>query len=188
MTLPADVSWSANPGASAWQLDLAASGASGVPLQSYRVEAPEQVFTDLDEACYSLTVRAVDSDGFKGFDAERPLCIVARLSPVSELTLASVDPEAGSHRLRWSPVDRANRYRVEIAADAAFASLLDTRETRATELAITRPPVESFHVRVIALDTAGNESPVVASRSYRPPEDKLWGLIVLSVIYLLALI
>jgi hypothetical protein len=188
VTLPASIAWNANPDAVSWQLDLATTGASGALLQSYQTRAPEHVFEDLGQGCYALTVRAVDADGFKGLDRKTPLCIVPRLAAVSELSVVTDDPQDGIREIYWSPVEKAKRYRVEIASDASFATLLDTQETSATELAITRPADEAFHVRVIALDAAGNESPTGATASFDPPEDVPWGLVVLAVVYLLALL
>lgn len=188
VALPASIEWNAHPDAASWQLDLAATGPSGALLQSHDTSAPVYIFKDLDEGCYKLTVRAIDAAGFKGFDTQAPLCIVPRPAPVTELTLVSNDPEVDVLRVQWTAVERAQGYRVEVATDAAFNNLLETQASATTEITISRPVSETHYVRVIALDAAGNESPPGASLSVSPPEEVPWGLIVLSVIYLLALL
>lgn len=79
--LPLTVHWSADPGAVAWLLDVHAANASGELLASHRTQQASFEFVALQQGCYHLVVRAIDQEGFNGFNGELPLCV---LPPVEE--------------------------------------------------------------------------------------------------------
>lgn len=73
--LPVSVRWAGDPQAVAWQLDVYAAGEHGTLLYSERPTDPVLVLESLDEGCYRVVARAIDSEGFNGLEQELPVCV-----------------------------------------------------------------------------------------------------------------
>lgn len=82
--LPVTITWSTQPDAIAWQVDLISTDSSEELLQSVHSTSPQLTFSSLDEGCYIVAVRATDNAGFNGLDATQSLCIVPPPPPPIE--------------------------------------------------------------------------------------------------------
>lgn len=187
LNLPVTIAWDSNPDAKSWLLDLVEDGPSGSLLESYSTDNPIHTFDTLAEGCYKLEIRAIDKDGFNGFNSMTPLCIVPQLPAVS---LSGISWSAtGDHAsFSWPAVTGAQKYRVEIASDVGFTNIIDTQVTGNTEIVLARSSETAFSIRVIAIDAAGNESPASTSRDFKPKMGLPWQPFAMAFIVLLTLL
>ncbi|HYV49008.1 MAG TPA: hypothetical protein VFA20_29310 [Myxococcaceae bacterium] len=66
--------------------------------------------------------------------------------------------------LRWEPVEGASGYRVQIARDPAFRSVVETREVDRTEYAFAAREATGYSWRIATRDTAGRLGPYSTGR------------------------
>ena len=120
--LPVAFAVGAVAGAAAWHGEIAADAEFTRILLEKTSDTPRLVFADLPDGDYVLRVRAVDALGLQGRDAQHAFVVAAR--PFPPLPLApgqgGVVREA-QPPLRWAQVEGIGTYRIELAADAAFA-------------------------------------------------------------------
>ena len=97
------------------------------------------------------SVRAIDEAGLEGFDAEHAFTLRARPEPPKAL-----DPERGT--LAWSPAAEAARYRLQIAPQAGFTTLLADRQTTALA-ADPGLPAGRYQWRIASLRANSEQGP-----------------------------
>lgn len=169
------IEWSADPSAASWLIDVLESGDSAALLNSYSSGQPSYTLQSLNEGCYQLRVRAVDTDGFNGLNAETQLCVIPRLAVATGLSKISLDKATKKLQMQWPPVDGAQQYRVEIATDELFNTVVDTKITDRPDIDLTGLDATTFYARVVAVDEAGNMSPASESQKYQPEKPFPWG-------------
>ncbi len=81
-------------------------------------------FSGLPDGAYWLRVRAIDDAGLEGFDASQAFELRARPEPPVALM-------PGSGSLAWQPAAEANGYRLQLARDRAFTTLVAEHDTDA---------------------------------------------------------
>ena len=165
--LPIDIHWRADPGAVSWHVDLQHEGQLHT---SYAVEDPQTTLSGLEEACYRLVVRAVDAEGFNGFESELPVCLVSRLPAPIDIVVSKSVESMQSYSVAWSSVPAAREYRVEVAKDSSFGTLYTSQMVTGPAADIIVPNLERFSVRVIALDEYSNDGESSAVVNYIKPD------------------
>ena len=125
-------------------------------------------FSDLPDGKYYLKVRAKDNQGLEGYDATHEFNLNARpfapklVAPVQATTVSEANPE-----LTWTKIEQANEYLLELARDADFKQLLDSRRVRNTAYKIVRnlEPGQYFW-RLASIDGATDQGPFAAASSF----------------------
>jgi hypothetical protein len=100
---------------------------AGASMSNVLAEAlstkPESKFADLPDGDYTMRVRGIDARGLEGRDADFAFRLKARPEPPF-----AISPVGGAKRrgesapLVWAENTEATRYRIQIAADASFAT------------------------------------------------------------------
>lgn len=155
-TVPVAISWQNNPEAVSWQLDIMSENGQDL-VSFFRPASSNFVINDLAEGCYRAVVRGVDQKGFNGLDGGIPLCVVPALAAPQNASVASGEDKT-EYRIQWDEVAGANAYRVEVASDASFQTVLTTETVSANTVSVTPAGESNFAVRVVALDSHGNSS------------------------------
>lgn len=113
------------PGASGYQVQLARDAGMAEVLRSGTFPTPQVRLPAMDDGSYHLAVRALDAQGIPGLIAQRPIAIKAHPVP----PLYSAPPVDGilsrtQGQLACTQVSGVARYRIQVAADAGFATPL----------------------------------------------------------------
>lgn len=91
-------------------------------------------FGDIPDGQYALKVRARDGNGLEGYDAKHTFVLDARPFPQQSIFPAESQVlREATPTLRWSQVDAANRYLIELAKDAEFKQVWQSQQVAATE-------------------------------------------------------
>ena len=170
-----NIEWSMDRSAAHWVLDVLASGESAALLNSYSTDAPSYMLQSLEEGCYQLRVRAVDVDGFNGLNSETAICVVPRLAAVTGVSEILMDESTNQLIMRWLPVEGAQQYRVEIANDESFKTIVNAHIANSPSVNLEGLATTAFYARVVAIDEAGNEAPESDSQKYQPEKPFPWG-------------
>ena len=125
-------------------------------------------FNDLPDGKYYLKVRAKDKLGLEGYDATHEFYLNARpfapkvTTPVQAAIVREANPE-----LTWTKIEQANEYLLELARDADFKQLLDSRRVPNTAYKIERnlEPGQYFW-RLASIDGATDQGPFAAASSF----------------------
>ncbi len=113
------------PGVEAWRAQVASDrGFQNVFAEGFARSADLRL-SGIPDGEYWLRVRGVDSAGLEGLDAYHRFRLKARPEPPFP---AAPAPDAkltvGAVEFRWSQPEGANRYRIQVARDADFASVI----------------------------------------------------------------
>jgi hypothetical protein len=133
--------------------------------------------TQLDVAApvdgpYWLRVRAIDSHGLEGLDATK--AVKQHRLPAAP----ALDSPAAGERvigpavlLRWTSIDAAAGYRIEVARDMAFTDLLTQADVPGADLTLRDVPVGHYFWRVASRSHEGELGDWSPSRdlAVRPP-------------------
>lgn len=133
----------------------------------------------LEPGKYQWRVRGVEADGQAGAWSERSVVLLPPLPPGD----LKVDAKAAPVTVTWQ--GKAPRYRVEVAADAAFARILASLEVGETRAELKGIEPGNYAVRVIALGAEGTASPPSAPANFTVEPAKPWWLLVLPFILVL---
>ncbi len=129
-------------------------------------------FSDLPDGKYYLKVRAKDKQGLEGYDATHEFNLSARpfapevVAPTQAATVREANPE-----LTWTKIEHVNEYLLELARDADFKQLLDSRRVPDTVYKIERnlEPGQYFW-RLASIDSATDkvqdQGPYTAASSF----------------------
>lgn len=154
--LPAVVQWQAHPAAVSWQLDLRLGEEGGELAATYALTEPEIALTGLSEACYRLVLRGVDAAGFNGLESQLPVCVVASLPAPTDISIDRFEDTPARYQVAWSAVAGASQYRLEVATDEGFGTVISSQEVTQLRAEITPGDVDRFSVRVSAIDEYAN--------------------------------
>lgn len=108
-------------------------------------------FSGLPDGAYWLRVRAIDDAGLEGFDANQTFALRARPEP-------PVVVAPGSGTLAWLPAAEAAGYRLQLARDTAFTTLVAERDTDALSIDPALPAGE-YQWRIASRRTNGERGP-----------------------------
>lgn len=132
---------------------------------------------DLPDGDYFVRVRGIDALGLEGLSSLAPLTLDTRPQPPVQLKpLPDQVFRAESPVLQWSASSEAAAYRLEIAADAAFSTLLMDKRTENTDFDTAALSENAdYFWRLTSISTDGESGPAGVTRRYqiRPLPPKL---------------
>ena len=154
--VPVAFSMSAQDGAVAWLGKISNEPQFNTILDEQLSQGSNLSFSDLPDGKYYLKVRAKDKQGLEGYDATHEFNLNARpfapkvAAPAQAATVREANPE-----LTWTKIEQANEYLLELARDADFKQLLDSRRVPNTTYKIERnlEPGQYFW-RLASVDSA----------------------------------
>jgi hypothetical protein len=160
-------------GAARYRGQLAGDARFDRVLAELTSATPELRFSGLPDGDYVLRVRAIDSLGLEGRDADHPFRLKAR--PEAPLP-AAPPPRAVSVGSKadfsWTANAEADRYRLQVAATPDFkAPLRDLGDLRALAAQLDGLQPGVYHWRLASLRADGDQGPWGDPRSFelRPP-------------------
>ncbi len=148
------------PGAGGYRTQVAPDAKFDVVLSDELTPSPRVRVSDVDDAQYTLRVRAVDARGLEGLVAERVIEVYARPEPP---LLIEPAPDAqtlqGQPLFRWTQGRPNWNYRLQLYAGVEpGAALLDEQVVNAAGQATARNelPAGLYRWRIAAIDPAKN--------------------------------
>lgn len=121
--LPLQIGWSRVPDAVGYRVLLVPSGAGGVVSVDRRVDSAAVELEKLEDGDYQLIVRAIDSHGLEGLDAQRDFTLDAHPLPPRLVTPAQGERlYQGRPEFHWQPSSEAVRYRFQLDVERDFAN------------------------------------------------------------------
>ena len=124
-------------------------------------------FSDLPDGKYYLKVRAKDKQGLEGYDATHEFNLNARpfapktTAPAQATTVREANPQ-----LTWTKVEQANEYLLELARDADFKQMLDSRRVVNTAYKIEKNlEPGQYYWRLASIDGA-DQGPYMEASSF----------------------
>jgi hypothetical protein len=94
-------------------------------LQRLRLSTPDYTVSTLEKGCYRL--RGIDEQQLQGIATQQTLCIAQALAVPTLQAKDLVDDGRFASSLSWPIVKGATQYRVQIASDATFNTVLENR-------------------------------------------------------------
>lgn len=157
LRLPLAVSWPAQAGAVAWRARVVTDTGFGTVVLDDVVTSPAINWgDDLPDGSYVLRVRAIDTAGLEGLDADRAMTLDAR--PLPPLAIA---PALGERlyqlqaRFAWSAVPDARGYVLQVAPTPEFDDGVIERSLGPVIQHQETLGEGEWHWRVASLDEAG---------------------------------
>ncbi|MEC5386009.1 FecR domain-containing protein [Uliginosibacterium sp. H3] len=136
-------------------------------------------WADLPDGRYMLRVRAIDSAGLEGLNADREFVLKARPEPpFLNAPLDGTKSYGTETTLRWSASTKAQRYHVQVSAQADFNTLLsEAGDLTKTEHVVALAPGQ-YYWRVASIAPGADHGPFsdVQAFTQRPiPESPQMG-------------
>lgn len=168
--VPTDLPIPAQAGAVAYRTQIAADAQFATLLFDQTTVLPVARVRDLPDSDYHLRVRAVDAAGLEGFDARHLLTIDARpeppflIAPVDAAKLGEAKPG-----FAWTRRQNAASYRIQIARDPSFKTLLfDQRDVAGDSFSFPDElAAGEYFWRVAAISPAEGQGPFGSHQSFR---------------------
>ena len=165
--LPIAFNMPAQEGAVAWLGKVSTEPQFNSILDEKLSQGSNLSFNDLPDGKYYLKVRAKDKQGLEGYDATHEFNLNARpFAPVAATPAASAIVRDANPELTWSKIEQANEYLLELARDADFKQLLDSKRVTNPAYKIEKnlEPGQYFW-RLASLDGA-DQGPYAAANSF----------------------
>lgn len=151
--LPLELSWPAQPGASAYRAQLFEAEPPGRLMAEGRFAEPRARWSDdLADGRYLLRLRAIGAQGLEGLDSQAGFELKARPEPPILLSPAA-EASGTEPRLRfaWARHPAARHYRLQLASDARFEQLLLDRDGLTDTDIELEVPLGLLHWRVASV-------------------------------------
>ena len=153
---PVTLTWQSIDGAREYYLELFEDAAMTKLVHKVMVDTNQAQLPEVELGDYSVRVRAVDRDGLQGLNSSRRFTI----SPVPsspELTQVSTKYLTGEPiGLKWSAKSDATKYRLLLAKDSQFRSLVMEQELVATQQPLSEGlPAGTYYWKVAAGNNNG---------------------------------
>ena len=166
--VPVVFNMSAQDGAVAWLGKVSNEPQFNNILDEQLSQGSNLSFSDLPDGKYYLKVRAKDKQGLEGYDATHEFNLNARpfapkaAAPVQAATVREANPE-----LTWTKIEQVNEYLLELARDADFKQILDSRRVIDTVYKIEKnlEPGQYFW-RLASIDGATDQGPYAVASSF----------------------
>jgi hypothetical protein len=166
--LPATFNMPAQDGAVAWLGKVSADEKFNNIAEEKLSQGSNLSFNDLPDGKYFLKVRAKDKQGLEGYDATHEFMLNARpfapavTAPATSATVRDANPE-----LTWTKIEQANEYLLELARDADFKQLLDSRRVvnNAYKIEKNLEPGQ-YYWRLASIDNATDQGPYASASSF----------------------
>jgi predicted phage tail protein len=124
-------------------------------------------FNDIPDGKYYLKVRAQDKQGLEGYDATHEFNLHARpFAPVANVPTQSAIVREANPDFAWTTIEQANAYLFEIAKDAEFKDIIDSRKATSNGFKAEKylQPGQ-YYWRLASLD-GNNQGPYTAANSF----------------------
>lgn len=170
-SLPATFSMPAQDGAVAW-LGKVSTEASFNSIAAENLSQGNQLnFNDLPDGQYFLKVRAKDKQGLEGYDATHAFVLNAQpfspkaVAPAQAMIIREPSPE-----LTWTIIADAKTYLIELAKDAEFKELLETKQVANARYKLEKPLAAGQYFWRLASIAGSDQGPYSAANtfSYKP--------------------
>gem|GEM_PF-408667 len=153
---PVTLTWQPIDGAKGYSLELFEDAAMTKLVHKVMLDTNQAQLPEVELGDYSIRVRAVDQDGLQGLNSSRRFTI----SPVPsspELTQVSSEYLTGEFiALKWSAKSDATKYRLLLAKDRQFDSLVLDQELAATQEPLSEGlPAGTYYWKVAAGNANG---------------------------------
>jgi hypothetical protein len=157
----------AQDGAVAWLGKVSAEAQFNTILAENMSQGTNLRFSDLPDGKYYLKVRAKDKQGLEGYDATHEFILNARpFAPKSSTPAASATVREANPELTWTKVEQANEYLLELARDADFKQMLDSRRVVNTAYKIEKNlEPGQYYWRLASVDGA-DQGPYMPASSF----------------------
>ena len=169
--VPAVFSMPAQDGAVAWLGKVSIEPTFNSIAAENISQGTQLSFNELADGKYYLKVRAKDKQGLEGYDALHEFVLNARpFAPKSNAPAAAAMVREANPQLTWANVDQVNEYLLELARDADFKQMLDSRRVVNTAYRIEKNlEPGQYYWRLASLDGADQGPYTVAnSFTYKP--------------------
>ncbi|MBN8453196.1 FecR domain-containing protein [Accumulibacter sp.] len=155
-------------GAQAWLGEIASDASFDSLLLSRSGSGPALSFADLPNGTYLLRLRAIDARGLQGLDSLHRFDVFARpFPPVLNRPGDGATIRGARPTFSWTEVLGSARYRVQVAAQADFTTLLhDAGSERGSWETPADLPVGSLYWRAASIDASGQQGPWSAAVAF----------------------
>lgn len=164
------------PGASSFRVQVASDDKFDRIVRDLKVTTASVDLGTLDNANWYARVRGIDAQGIEGFDSVK---LVAVKEPIRwRLTSSTLSLRDGQNRLVWSTqMDNGRpmptqRFRVELASDAAFANVLLRQDAAEPALQLGTLKPGAYYLRLTPLLADGK---TLDAAEYRMDLSANWG-------------
>lgn len=165
--LPATFAMPPQDGAVAW-LGKVSTESSFNSIAAENISQGTQLsFNDLADGQYFLKVRAKDDKGLEGYDAMHTFELNARpFAPKSSMPATAAIVREANPELAWASVEQVNAYLLELARDADFKQMLDSRKVTNTIYKIEKNlEPGQYYWRLASIDGA-DQGPYAVANSF----------------------
>jgi hypothetical protein len=166
--LPATFNMPAQDGAVAWLGKVSRDEKFNNIAAENLSQGTNLSFNDLPDGKYFLKVRAKDKLGLEGYDASHEFLLNAQpFAPELTAPAAAAIVREANPELTWTKIEQANEYLLELARDADFKQLLDSRRVvnNAYKIEKNLAPGQVYW-RLASVDSATDQGPYAAASSF----------------------
>jgi hypothetical protein len=165
--LPVTFNMPAQDGAVAWLGKVSADAQFNSLAASSLSNNANLSFNDLPDGKYYLKVRAKDKQGLEGYDAMHEFSLHARpFAPAANLPAPSAVVREANPDFAWTQIEQAKAYLFEIANDAEFKDMIDSRKVTSNSYKVEKDlQPGQYYWRLASLDGA-NQGPYAAASSF----------------------
>ncbi|MEK8030892.1 FecR domain-containing protein [Ideonella sp. DXS29W] len=177
-----DFSWTRNPQAARYRLQVADDAAFGTPRIDRDDLSATGASLELPEGTHWWRLASVRADGDQGpwGDAQRVTRVPQPPPPPPE------PPEStdSGMKLRWGAGAPGTRYQVQVSRDPSFAAVLHDERVEQPSWLLPKPEPGRYLVRVRSIDAEGFEGPFGTPQEIEV-QRSLWWLMLLPLVLLL---
>jgi hypothetical protein len=165
--VPLSFSWPPLDGAVAYRAQVFADESLNQRLLDGLFERPAAQWADLPDGRYLLQVRARNERGLEGRDGRLAFTLKARPEPPFSGEPRDEGRAYGERvEFSWTMAAAALRYRIQVASDARFESLLlDRADVEGNRLAVPLPPGR-YHWRLASIAKGDDQGPFSDAASF----------------------
>lgn len=164
------------PGAASFRVQVASDEKFDQIVRDLKVTTASVDLGELSNTTWYARVRGIDAEGIEGFDSVK---LVAIKEPIRwRLTGSTLSLRDGQNRLTWTTLlDNGRplptqRFRVELAADAAFANVLQRQEAAEPSILLGTLKPGAYYLRLVPLLADGK---TLDAAEYRMELSANWG-------------
>lgn len=181
------VNWQALSDAQLYRIALLSDDVTPELLATAEVNATSYTWSDLEEACYQISLSGIDAQTLQGMPALTQLCVVPPLGVADLNEESSKLVDGNLWQLSWNAVAGASQYELEISRSESFDTLIATMQTSQPTATYPVDPEGTYFARVRAITADGVKSETGQVVSLTPThwDEHAIGLATIIVLILL---